>query len=772
MRWITTANLEGWAGTLAARTALPALISSLIRASAREIGTIRFPSGDKSQIHGFDGHLVATGVLFVPDGESFWELGTGEDYLKKANDDIKDRSEQTPAEKRADSAFVFATPRVWNQSGENELQNWREKRRQKFGWKHVVVIDGVMIEDWLEQCPPVASRYARYDLGLAPQRGARSTDEFWDEYASRFKVPITEQVVLCQREGASKEVLKHLRSGPGSLVLRADSPDEAIAFAIATIRTADADTRHFLEAKTIVLDTDEAARELVERSDLIFIPRGTVTISSRLARIGPTLIAVGRDRPERDSYVRLDPPTSGAFGDAIKTMGVADEQARLLARACGRSVTILMRTFPNGDAGVPEWSKAGQTLVPALLAGAWDSAFEEDRKIVQQLASVDAYEKYEAQLRHFQRMDDPPIDREETVWKMRAPVDAFVHLAHLLGQDDFARLKAAVVEVFSELDPSLDRPTPAITFDQPKPRHSSWLRDGLATTLLQFAVHHEGADLQISGTTPQAFVDSLITTLPGLSSDWRLMASLREELPLLMEAAPRPFLDALEHLLQSDGTALRPIFREGGFFSPFSPHVYLLAALEVLAWDPEFLAKVCLILAKLARVDPGGTVSNRPINSLMEIFLPWHPNTNAPQKQRLAIIGRIARDVPGIAWDLIVKLLPTMHSVGQYTPKPKYREAGGSGRERLTRGMVLEAHASIIETALSLASGHPDRWSLLVRDMANFAPADRVKLCICWRVTCEALRMKIGDECGSQFARRSVGTSHSRRLNGPFLRRS
>jgi hypothetical protein len=154
MRWITTANLEGWAGTLAARTALPALISSLIRASAREIGTIRFPSGDKSEIHGFDGHLVATGVMFVPDGESFWELGTGEDYLKKANDDIKDRSEQTPAEKRADSAFVFATPRVWNQSGENELQNWREKRRQKFGWKHIVVIDGVMIEDWLEQLPP------------------------------------------------------------------------------------------------------------------------------------------------------------------------------------------------------------------------------------------------------------------------------------------------------------------------------------------------------------------------------------------------------------------------------------------------------------------------------------------------------------------------------------------------------------------------------------------------------------------------------------------
>ena len=187
----------------------------------------------------------------------------------------------------------------------------------------MVVIDGVMMEHWLERCPAVAARYARREFASAPKLGARSTEEFWNEYSSRFKAPLTEQVLLCQRDEASKEVLKHLRSGPGELVLRADSPDEAIAFAIAVIRTADAEVRQFLEARTIVIDTEDAARELAERKDLIFIPRGNVTIAGQLARLGSTLIAVGRDRPERGSYVRLDPPTSQAFSRGAEGHGSA-----------------------------------------------------------------------------------------------------------------------------------------------------------------------------------------------------------------------------------------------------------------------------------------------------------------------------------------------------------------------------------------------------------------------------------------------------------------
>src|SRR2546425_656884 len=76
-------------------------------------------------------------------------------------------------------------------------------------------------------------------------------------------------------------------------------------------------------------------------------------------------------------------------------------------------------------------------------------------------------------------------------------------------------------------------------------RHSEWLRDGLATTLLLIAVLHEEAGLRMTGGTTQDFVDGIVDRLAGLRQDHRLIASLRDELPLLMEAAPRPLLLAL-----------------------------------------------------------------------------------------------------------------------------------------------------------------------------------------------------------------------------------
>ncbi len=729
MRWITAKQLEGWADGLSARAALPSLIRALLHGSAQQISTIRFPDGDQAQIHGFDGHLVAATAPYVGGGESFWELSTEKDYVGKANDDISVRSQRTPPEGRASSTFVFATPRTWNRSGENELQRWEQTKRAEFGWKAVIVIDAVILQDWLEKCLPVAAGWARRELHSVPQQGACSTDEFWEEYSSRFELPLTEKVLLCQRDKQSEEVLKHLASGSASLVLRGDSPDEVIAFAIATIRTAKEEVRQYLEARAMVVDTDDAARELAQNTNLVFIPRGDVTLAPLLARVAPTIVATGRGAPDRRGDLELDRPTTQAFAEAIQTMGVEEGKARLLAYACGRSTTILIRTFPNGNAPAPQWVANGSALIPALLAGAWDSASTEDKNILCGLAGTDDYEKYEAQLRTFYKIQDAPIDREENIWKLRAPVDAFVHLGHLLGKPEFDRLRAAAHEVFSEIDPALNAPPAELSFDQPKPRHSSWLRDGLATTVLLIAVHYEGTGIYIPGTMPQAFVDELIRDLPGLSSDWRLIASLRAQLPLLAEAAPRPFLVALELLLQSGSSALSPIFREGGFFSPFSPHTYVLWALETLAWDPEHLTRVTLILAKLANIDPGGTISNRPINSLLEILLPWHPNTNASQGQRLAVLDLISREVPEIGWQLITKLLPTTHSIGTNTAKPKYREAAGSEKERLTHGMLADAYTSIIDKALSLADKSADRWTFLTRHLANFGPELRSKAC-------------------------------------------
>ncbi|MBF1696761.1 MAG: hypothetical protein HXO77_08890 [Selenomonas sp.] len=84
----------------------------------------------------------------------------------------------------------------------------------------------------------------------------------------------------------------------------------------------------------------------------------------------------------------------------------------------------------------------------------------------------------------------------------------------------------------------------------------------------------------------------------------------------------------------------------------------LLWSLECLAWSPDYLSRVAVILADLASIDPGGRYSNRPAQSLADIFLPWHLQTTAPFDRRKAAIEAILREHPNVGWKLLLSLLP------------------------------------------------------------------------------------------------------------------
>lgn len=203
-------------------------------------------------------------------------------------------------------------------------------------------------------------------------------------------------------------------------------------------------------------------------------------------------------------------------------------------------------------------------------------------------------------------------------------------------------------------------------------RHSELLRDGLATTVLLIAAWQRQANLALTTGRGQAFANEVVAALPGLSSNYRMIASLQDELPLLAEAAPRPFLMALEQMLEGSGSAIRPISHEiAGFAFPIARHTGLIWALEALTWDPIWFRQVCLILARLADIDTGGRILNRPANSLVDILLSWMPCTYAKLEQRLSILDEIASGYPQVGWNVILKLLPgeTTNSSGTLRPR-------------------------------------------------------------------------------------------------------
>jgi hypothetical protein len=731
MRWVTATHLEQWADTLSSRTELSAVIGELIRATVPSVSSFRFPTGDSAQIPGYDGRLVSVGVPpYIPDDQSVWEFGTSQDYVSKANEDYRTRTDNPGNVTPGQTAFVFVTPRRWRRA-DLPVDKWISDKSAENAWREIKVIDGVALEDWLADQPAVGLRLAR-KIGLAPPDGAQSTDQFWDEYASRFYPVLSEKVLLAGRNQQSKELVRQLRDEAFRHIWQADSPEEVVAFAVAAIRNSDPEDRKYLEARAVIVSTEEAARSLATRPNLIFLPRGGASkIDAFLAQKHATVIAIGRDAPNRQDANVLDRPTSDEFIEALKAMGLTDERAAQLGRTCGRSVTILARRIASGTAQRPEWEGRAE-LIPAVLAGGWHTQREEDKQVVAQLAAVNDYFQFEDRLRGYLRMQDPPLEREGDVWKVRAPVDAFVHLAPLMGRADLERLRTAAQTVFSQRDPVLDMPADERFYAGirgQRQSYSDWLRTGIATTLLLVSELHEQVGISVSGINPKRFVDEIIAGLPDLETDYRAIAGLHGELTLLMEASPRPLLSALERLLEGDGRQARSFFQdqEDTMFGPSSPHTAVLWALEMIAWDPTYIATSCLILAKLARVDPGGRLANRPLKSLREILLPWHPNTNASVEQRIGVLDTIIAAEPKVSWDLLLDLLPENYSVGGNTPKPRYREAGASQKEVVTRGLVARTYKEIISRAIESASDHPDRWVVLVPHLASFAPAERTK---------------------------------------------
>lgn len=156
-----------------------------------------------------------------------------------------------------------------------------------------------------------------------------------------------------------------------------------------------------------------------------------------------------------------------------------------------------------------------------------------DREVVSALAASESYYEYEADIRKFKRIQDSPLDQEQNIWKVRAPVVAFDCIGHLIGGDDLDRLKAAATAVFSHIEPMPDPNEPFRLESRSPTKHSEWLRDGLATTLLLVASLADQARLVIPGQSAQDFVEEIVRSLPGLSNDHRVLASLRKELPLL-----------------------------------------------------------------------------------------------------------------------------------------------------------------------------------------------------------------------------------------------
>lgn len=325
----------------------------------------------------------------------------------------------------------------------------------------------------------------------------------------------------------------------------------------------------------------------------------------------------------------------------------------------------------------PNWQASLATEVArANLVGAWSEQAASDRSVVERITN-EAYDGWIRRVREVLQAAEAPLKLSNGVWSVGARLEFWRVLGSKIFDDDLERFRESATHVLGEQDPKFELP-PDKRFQASvlgkDMAHSRVLRRGVAETLALLGSHPDSlsnCSRYKAEATALVVVRELLT-----DADWVTWASLNDLLPLLAEAAPDEFLNLVERALASPSRPFSAVFaQEGtGVFGGDNYMTGLLWALEGLAWSEAHLSRVTVILGGLAEIDPGGNWANRPLNSLVTIFLPWLPQTSASVERRQAALTALRRDVPDVAWSLLKNLLPNQHQVSSGSYKPKWRD--------------------------------------------------------------------------------------------------
>lgn len=238
---------------------------------------------------------------------------------------------------------------------------------------------------------------------------------------------------------------------------------------------------------------------------------------------------------------------------------------------------------------------------------------------------------------------DSPLSLRDGTWIVSERAELWSILGSRLLDRNLDTFKTIAKKVLAERDPAFELPAGeryAAGIYGKVTTYSPALRKGLAEGLALLGTAPDAAT-HCSRGKPEATCASVVRDVLT-DADWVVWGSLNNLLPTLAEASPLVFLDAVERATTTTPCPFDELFsQEGNGLTGGNYLTGLLWALEGLAWDPELLVRVSVVLGDVASHDPGGTWTNRPSNSLV---------TNLINVQRIPFVAHSRQALDRGAW--------------------------------------------------------------------------------------------------------------------------
>ncbi len=659
MKWINEHDIRQWAEKRKKHCEenMPTLLRKLLMGSLnqRHIKELKMSGGDSIAYSGFDGHVeLEEGNHFVPKGKLLFEIGTDKDVKSKAIKDFNKRSSKLSDIQKNDTTFVFVTPRLFSTSEavKNELI-------VKSEWKGIVFIDALILENWVEACPAVGEWMAKELLQKYPETVV-SLKTYWDTKFPLLKgVKLTTDIVLNGRTPSYNELILRASDPEGTLVL-SNSDKESLYFIVGTLLASENAEAYI--SKTLVIGSPKDFNSIVN-SDFKLILVMTFydreLIDSALNH-GHTVIVACDRNINSNVYITIEinDMDEQAFDKALESSGFTTEKVRLLSSESLRDISTL-RFILEYEKFIPEWqnTKDLKDCMAMIFTNSWDECYEIDRWVLEMLSEKTYLNDLDLIIKGLSGSNEKLLRNEDKKYYVAAPQLSFFSIKEKIPSSFFENFREIVINVLTDVNPFVNMDSAERFTAQLRGINqncSNNLRRGLCHTLITISK----SNLKIQSTTSANWVYEIVCEIlqNKKSENWKTMHPV---LDLIVECSPEGLLDSLELQLNEDDNVIKRLFNSDGDYFMFSQHYYtnLLRALEKLAWNEKYFARSIECLVRLASIDPGGSLANRPINSLKEIYSPWFSQTYTNAQNRNKVLYRLRNLYPEQVFEVSLSVM-------------------------------------------------------------------------------------------------------------------
>ena len=655
------------------RARLAVFLRILIHSTTAHLSQVDIPGYEDSQKPGWDGWVESqSGSAWVPQGYSGWEFGVNVDIKSKAEKDFEKSVKENSEVQRLSSVFVFVTPRRWINK-----DKWIDAKKKLNLWKNVVVYDSSDLEQWVENS--IEAQVWLANQNKWPSCGVRTLETCWNDWAS-ITDPKLPETLFCsqikQHVGKINDFLND--SEKKNLIITADSVEEGLAFICQAFIQKFTDKKN----RVLVFDRAEVLPKLL-LGEVNFIP---VIYSRDVEKeFGPysskaKSILVYPRNYVLEPDIQLEPLDYQSFKEAFLDKNSGDDWIENQYRRSAGSLTVLHRQLATLPAvRVPEWAsqeELGEALVPLMLIGTWDEKNESDKEVVSLLANKE-YEEIQRDINRLLFLNDSPIWVVGSNIGVVSKIDSLFAVSRYVTSAQIKTFFEIAQLILSEDDPSLDFPShlrwSSSLYGKIR-EFSPQLRKGIAETFVLLVVHGDFLFSSRYGFSCEYMAAHTVNRILLPITSRKLEAN-SNELPIYAEAAPATFLRIIEDDLKEESpqviALLKPMI--SGYFGSSCPRTGLLWALELLAWNADYLPRVAIILARMSQYEINDNWANKPISSLSYILDKWMPQTAASLDKRIGVFDQLFVHYPKVAWQIAISQFNVNTWIGHFTYRAKWR---------------------------------------------------------------------------------------------------